>query len=184
MNEGAVAADQIQSVDVFLRPLIAEKAGEPSRYYKKVPESFLDTQVSYYYLLAVTALGISPDRWQREATFKDPAVRSMIEKIHLHADAQAEDDLQQEVFTWPHRATGTLTRVVVRTNKAEWSAQTRYGDGDPFDSETRASDAQLDEKFLRFAAPLLSQHCSERVPEAIWALEAGLATRALVSAFQ
>ena len=156
-----------------------------SRYYKKEAETFMDTQVSYYYLLAMAGLGVPPERWQLESTYKDPAVRSMIAKIHLHPDAESERDLQQEIFAWPHRATGTLTRVVVRSNNGtEWSAQSRYGDGDPFDPETRASDAQLDEKFDRFAAPILGRRRAANVPAAIWALESGLEARALVSAFQ
>jgi 2-methylcitrate dehydratase PrpD len=168
---------EIEKIDVYLRPLSSSKL-----YRQREPKSYLDAQVSYEYLLGVTALGIEPEHWQDRGVFRSKALREMMQRIELHPSPEAEADLARELRTPPYRATGNLTTIRVRARGQVFSETARYGDGDPFDPSTRASDANLDEKFNRFAAPVLPNN-GARAREAIWALEQAISVKQLVSAF-
>jgi 2-methylcitrate dehydratase PrpD len=169
--------DEIEKIDAYLRPLSFSKL-----YRQREPKSYLDAQVSYEYLLAVTALGISPEHWQDRSVFRSKALQKMMKRIELHPSPEAEADLIRELRTPPYRATGNLTEVHLRARGQVFSEKTRYGDGDPFDPATRATDADLDEKFNRFAAALLPDN-GARAREAIWALEEAIPVKQLVNAF-
>ena len=114
--------------------------------------------------------------------FRSKALRNMIERVDMHPDEEARLDLQRELSVPPHRATGALTKVKILARGKEFFAQSKHGAGDPGDPATRATDADLDQKFERFAAPLLGNRAA-LAPKALWGLETATSTRQLVAAF-
>jgi 2-methylcitrate dehydratase PrpD len=177
MSSGGVQPDEVQAIDVFTRPL-----RDTGVFHQDHPRSYLDTQVSYHYLLAVTALGVPVQRWHLADVYGDPRVQQMIDRVRLHADPVAEQELRAQVRTPPGRAYGCRTRVEVATTRGRFSAEERYGDGDPFEEATRATDADLDRKYERFAAPALGRNAG-RAPAVVWSLEQGAPASALAAAF-
>lgn len=178
MQEQAMRAPEIEKIDVYLfRHPLSKKLFSQTK-----PKSYLDAQVSYHYLLAATALGIPIEHWQLPRVYRSPAMQDMISRVELHPDRAATEALHRELSVRPHRATGALTTIRVRARGKTYSAQTQYGAGDPFDPEARASDADLDLKFRRFAAPVLGRKAA-RAPAVLWNLERGTSTRQLVRAF-
>jgi 2-methylcitrate dehydratase PrpD len=175
LKQAEVRTADIEKIDVFLHPLGG------SVFNQAKPLTELDTQVSYYYLLAVVALKIQPQQWQTRRVYRSMAVREMMNRIELHQDEVATDELRRQINTPPHRAIGALTTVQVRAGGKVFVAQSRYGDGDPWDPNTRASDADLDQKFVRFAAPLLGS-AGDHVPNLIWRLPGAASVRPLIHA--
>lgn len=176
IEENRLAADEIEKIDVYLYSLSQKlfSSTQAARY--------LDAQVSYPYLLSVLALGIPMERWQDPKVFRSKALRDMIKRVELHPDEEAKAELYRELNAPPHRATGSLTKIKVLARGKEFLGQSKYGAGDPADPATRATDADLDLKFRRFAAPLLGAK-ADQVPGAIWGLEDKTRARDLAAAF-
>lgn len=176
IEENHLQPGEIHKIDVYLH------APSQKLFSKTKPTRYLDAQVSYPYLLSVIALGIPMEHWQDPKVFRSRALRNMIARIQMHPDEEARDDLYRELSVPPRRATGALTKVKVHARGTEFFAQSKYGAGDPGDPATRATDADLDRKFARFAAPLLGDHAA-LAPKTLWGLETGMSTRGLVAAF-
>jgi 2-methylcitrate dehydratase PrpD len=175
LKQGDVQATEIDKIDVLLHPLGGNVFSQAQ------PLSELDTQVSYYYLLAVVALQIQPQQWQTRRVYRSKTVLQMMRRIELHRDDAATHELRRQIATPPHRATGALTTVNVQARGKVFVAQSRYGDGDPWDPDTRASDADLDQKFFRFAAPMLGP-VADTIPKLIWSLPEAASVRPLLDA--
>jgi 2-methylcitrate dehydratase PrpD len=176
IEENKLQPEEIHKIDVYLH------APSQKLFSKSKPTRYLDAQVSYPYLLSVTALGIPMERWQDPKVFRSKALRNMIARVEMHPDEEAREDLLRELSVPPRRATGALTKVRVHARGREFLARSRYGAGDPGDPSTRATDTDLDKKFERFAAPLLADHAALAL-RSVWGLETGTSTRELVGAF-
>ena len=133
------------------------------------PESYLDTQISYQYLLAVRALGVPPNRWYSKEVYSDPLVKSMIKKIRIEEDPQSTRALYEEIregreVRHPSKAPAT---VEVRARGTTFTEHVEYAKGDPFTKETRLSDEEIAEKFRTYTIGLIR---SSHVEPAIKAL--------------
>lgn len=173
---------RIEGIEVSTRLL--RKGGEGSNVFASGrPRTYNDTQVSYRYLIAVTVLGVSPDRWQLPEVFRDDAVNRLIDRIVLVADPEADEQLKAELREFPHRPNGVRTSVRVRMASGKiFENEARYGDGDPFSDETRITNAKLTEKFDLFAAPQLRQSRPHAVSDSFWSLdEPGVQVRGVMA---
>lgn len=134
---------------------------------QKQPKSALDTQVSYPYLLAMRALRIPPKRWQTEEVYSDPAVHRMMQKISLVHDPEAANVIYAEFEQWHGRTRKAPARVVVHANGRIYEDRGEYATGDPFDDETRLSDADLAGKFRTYADGVMRSQHIERAIEGL-----------------
>jgi 2-methylcitrate dehydratase PrpD len=177
MAEGGVRPEEIEAIHVHTRPL-----GERGSFHQTAPESYLDTQTSYYSLIAVAALGIPAERWHLPDVYASREVAAMIARIQMHGDQRTVQELSEQLRVSPFRARGCLTRVQVQTRDGVFESATRFDYGDPFEDETRITDARLDEKFRRFGAPAIGEG-SQDVPRVVWGLEQDTTARQLIAAF-
>jgi 2-methylcitrate dehydratase PrpD len=174
MQRHGLKAREIEKIDAYVRPL-----NRKGPFHQKKPDSYLDAQVSYHYLLAATALGYPGEQWQSPKVFRSKAMKDMIARVELHENPASTRELYRELSVRPHRATGSLTTIRVRAGGKTYSETTKYGWGDPHDPEACAKDSDLDDKFHRYAAPVLGRKAG-RVPAAVWGLESGVSARQLV----
>lgn len=129
---------------------------------RKSPESYLDTQVSYPYLLAMIALRMPPNRWHAREVYSDPAVLRMMHKIQLTFDPQAGNVIYEEMQQWHGRTRKAPARVVVQARGETYEDQTEFATGDPFDDATRLTDDDLADKFRLYAGELIRKEHVER----------------------
>ena len=171
--------DRIDRIEVHTRLLINHGSMITSD-----PKSYIDAQFSYVYLVAVAALGFAPETWQDRATFDNTRVRELLARTSLHPHAGAEAELKAQLKEPPYRARGVYTLVrVVLDDGSVLEADTRYGDGDPFDPRTAITDEKVNEKFERFAAPHMTGVDTKEVLQACWNLEHGEPTRSMMDTF-
>ena len=148
------------------------------------PKSYVDAQYSYVYLVVVATLGIPPEQWQERSTFEDPRVRALLARTSLHPHPGAEEELLAQMQEPPHRAHGVYTKVRVHLRDGTvLEADTRYGDGDPFDPRTMITDDKVDEKFERFAAPNFTRGDAKEALAACWDIERGERVRSVMTGF-
>lgn len=171
VSEPAFDAGQVEGIDIHTRPL--RKGGEGANVFASGrPTSYNDTQVSYRYLVAVTVLGIPPDRWQHPDVFGSDEVNALVDRTVIIADPEVDELIMRDVAEFPHRPRGARTRVRVRlAGGRTFDNESRFGDGDPFSPETRITDDKLRRKFDLFAAPYLARGAGPAaVADGLWSL--------------
>ncbi|HEX5407123.1 MAG TPA: MmgE/PrpD family protein [Pseudonocardiaceae bacterium] len=168
LAEPGFEPDQVEGIDIHTRPL--RKGGEGANVFASGrPTSYNDTQVSYRYLVAVTVLGISPNRWQHPDVFGSAEVNSLIDRTAIIADPEVDKLIIHDLLEFPHRPKGALTRVRVRlAGGRTFENESAFGDGDPFSAETHITDEKLQQKFMMFAAPYLSD--PDKIADRLWSL--------------
>lgn len=120
-------------------------------FVRRAAQDRLDTMVSYYYLLAMAALDVAPERWQDPATIARPDVQRLLERIEIVDDPAAEEQLIAQLEVSPYRARRVASHVTLTTGDQTLTASSDLGEGDPFSPETALADADLDLKCERFA---------------------------------
>lgn len=120
--------------------------GKNSPFTQDEPQSYLDTQISYPYLLTMRALRIPPNQWHTREVYTDQTVLSTMKKITLEPDPKATQILFEELTHGVRRATKAPATVVVHTRGNYFSEYADYAKGDPT-PETRMSDEELADKF-------------------------------------
>lgn len=142
-----------QSID---RIELSTRALSAGVFQNKDQASYMDTQASYPYLVAVAACGVPMEKWSDPQVFEDPEIRRVVQAVSLHPNPDADRVLQLDLAQRPHRARGVLAGVtIILKDGRRLSASSKYGDGDPFDASTRATFEKVDAKFDAFAAPRL-----------------------------
>ena len=90
---------------------------------------------------------------------QDPAIRALMQRLDLRADAQASAD-------FPGKRSA---RVRIATTDGQRHEQfTPFRQGDP---EAPLSDAQIDAKFVELAAPVLGAAACDRLLGQLWRLD-------------
>jgi 2-methylcitrate dehydratase PrpD len=140
---------------------------EDSPATQSSPRSYLDTQVSYPYLLAVSALGISPSRWHTPEVYESQRVLSTMKKIEFVHDPKSADVIYEEMLRWHGRTTKAPATVEVHQTDALLIDSAEYGKGDPFDESTTLTDDDLVEKFRLFCSDVIQADRVEGAAEAL-----------------
>ncbi|MBI3966971.1 MAG: MmgE/PrpD family protein [Chloroflexi bacterium] len=173
MRNSMLAVDQLMSAHDF-RPAEIEQIlvktwvlREKSPATQTEPQSYLDTQVSYPYLLAMRVLRIPPNRWHAKEVYTDPLVLDTMKKIRIEGDPTISQQVYDEVSQGVRRATKAPARVEIAARGQTFSEYVEYAKGDPFSTETRLSDDELAEKFRTHTTDLLRSSHIEQAIEAL-----------------
>lgn len=159
-----IEPEEIELIVAKLRPL-----RDSGIFFQDAPASYLDTQVSYPYLIAMRALRIPPNRWHSKDVYSDPIVREMVRRVRIEPDPSAIEAFYEEIKEGREvrRATKAPTTVEVHARGTIYSKHLDYAKGDPFTEETKITDEELADKFRTHTYDLLR---SSHVEAAIKAL--------------
>lgn len=112
-----------------------------------VPQCMMDAEFSLPHVMAMVALGRRPGiEWTSEASFKDPVVRALANKVRIEDDPEADALMDKE------RGKVLLTTVEVVTRKGSFTTQVRYPKGSP---ENPITLDEVRQKFMDLAEPVL-----------------------------
>lgn len=133
-------AQEIDEVVVRTSPLAASR-----RFTNPDPVGFVSRQYSHPHLLAMAALRVpvGPD-WLSEEWARDPRTIAFKSKVRVELHPRAEDMARHFEHGQIRRMPGG---VVIRTRGRTFSADADYALGDPWDEDTRFTDARLVAKF-------------------------------------
>jgi len=148
----------IERIELYTRALVSDNMQNID------PQSSMDTQASYPYLLAVEACGIPLAQWSQEGVFENPEIQRLVKNVTIHDYPEADIELRKDLESPPYRARGVKARAeIVMKDGRVLEGMSKYGDGDPFDDGTRVTFEKLDVKFDAFAAPLLGVGAREEL---------------------
>jgi 2-methylcitrate dehydratase PrpD len=152
MREGAIPSDDIDSIDAWIGPDVS------AILIYDVPANPLQGKFSLRYCLAAAAaLGTLDLAAFEPEAFTAPAVRSMLERVHVHVDPSL-----------PRIPTGVTHASRVRVRRGDGREATRQI-ADPLGSARRpAPESMLREKFVRCAMLSLdAAHAARAFDEAM-----------------
>ncbi|MGF7234273.1 MAG: MmgE/PrpD family protein [Frankia sp.] len=113
--------------------------------------SMVDGCFSLPYLLAVAALaGPAGPRWHAAQTRLDPAVARFAARVVVTLESRAARAAAEDLARYGH-SVRMCTTVTVHAGGRSITRSTDYAAGDAFTTETRATDADVDDKVRAFA---------------------------------
>lgn len=146
----------IQSVDIEaddVRAVHVHSSTKVRVFADYRPQTFIDAEFSLPYAVAMLLLREPPGyRWVTAKRWRDPAVLSVADRVHLHVDPEAEADL----------AAGYMRvgiSIELENGRVE-SAQALYPRGHPRNS---LSAGELRQKFLDLAVPAIGQERAQEL---------------------
>ena len=150
----AIAANDIERVSVGTYQAALDVAGVEQ------PRTPAEARFSLKYVVA-TALTHGNVRLAafEPARMKDRATRSFMEKISVSVDKELD-------AAFPHQRAARVAFVARDGRQEEHLQPTRIGDPD-----APLSDAQLEEKYLELAVPVIGQDRAGKLLERLWKLE-------------
>lgn len=154
VRTGKVRAEEVQRVSIF-------GASKIRGFADYRPRSYVDAEFSLPYLAALVILGVPPGyAWLEAERWRDPAVLSLADRVHLEAEPEMEGDM----------ATGQVqARVVVeREGGRVEEAHVAHARGDPRNPLT---EGELQAKFLALAEPVIGQDRARELDSQIHQLE-------------
>lgn len=151
---GSADLAEIEVVQVHTIELCAQYLADSA------PPTLVDAQFSLPHCLALGLLNFAVDQWQTEAALHAPAVRALVRRVSVHADATA----QAHYLAAGRPDSGVPARLVLTTQngrRLEADIQT-----------PRALVAgEVEEKFLRNAEPIIGAERAQRAVEMIDGLD-------------
>ncbi|MFC2058511.1 MmgE/PrpD family protein [Chloroflexota bacterium] len=164
-----IAAHNIKPEEIDLIVAKLRPVHNTGVFFQDEPESYLDTQVSYQYTIAMRALQIPPDRWHKREVYSDPFVRSMVKKVRIEPDPSAIEAVYEDIKEGQEirRPKKNPTTVEIHARGTVYSEHVDYAKGDPFTEETRMTDEELANKFRTHTTDLLRSSHVEQAIEAL-----------------
>ena len=134
----------------------------------------LTLQFNMPYLISLAALGINPGPgWYSPERLTDPRLRELMKKVKVvEIESESISDLIKVIRDEPtKRFRKAPCSITVAARGTRFDARTDYIRGDPWQAETRISDAQLKEKFRSFCYTIIRSAKIEKAIESIYELE-------------
>src|SRR5262249_36079087 len=122
-------------------------------------------------------------RWHLPETFRAPATRAMMEKIHLEHWDKAERFFYEQIKDGNRirRARGALAQVQIQARGTRYERTEKYALGDPYSPESTLSDDRLIEKFRTFTDGILPVERQKRAIDLVFDLDKLADLRELVA---
>ncbi|MGH8869920.1 MAG: MmgE/PrpD family protein [Actinomycetes bacterium] len=148
-REHGLEPEQIESISAVVNDYVSWVTGKPE------PETGLEAKFSIFHCAAVAAVdGVASIHQFEDVRVNDPAVVSMRGKVRIAVDDALPKDAASVILTLTDGR--QLTSTVV------------HNKGTP---DKPMPDAEVEEKFLTLASPLLGSDTARRVAELSWNLE-------------
>ncbi|MGI5159258.1 MmgE/PrpD family protein [Microbispora sp. CA-102843] len=157
LRDEGLRADEVERVEALVPgSAIAKHMNDPS------VESMVDGCFSLPYLLACAALAGPPGPgWHTDETRSDPAVRRFSAKVDVGVEPRAADAAKEDLTRYGH-SVRMCTTVTVETAERRFTRSADYARGDSYTPQTRATAADIADKFRRYTVDVLGRERSER----------------------